>query len=100
MTDMIERVAKVFADAGLDGCETTDLGGNLRACVGKCLCRTTARAAIQATHEPTDAMLWAGYQADAGTEKTFEDFMSLCPGWRADQTAIWRAMITAALVQP
>ncbi len=46
--------------------------------------------------EPTDEMLWAGYQADAGSEKTFEEFMALCPGWRDAVRTIWRAMLGAA----
>lgn len=46
--------------------------------------------------DPTDEMLWAGYQADMGTQNTFEEFIVLCPGWRDDQRIVWRAMLEAA----
>lgn len=46
--------------------------------------------------DPTDSMLWAGYQADCGIETAFEDFMLLSPGWREDIRKIWRAMVLEA----
>jgi hypothetical protein len=82
MSEMVERVAKVFADAGLDGCEATDLGGSIGACVGKCLCRETARAAILAMRTPTIAMCGAQKMVKRGAA----DF-------------IWCAMVDAALAE-
>lgn len=90
MSEMIERVATVFANAGLDGCETTDLGGSIRACVGKCLCRETARLAIEAMREPIASMLDAACEGMPDPET-----MAL---HRIDATDQWRAMIDAALV--
>lgn len=80
--EMIERVARVWADANLDGCETTMDGGNILSCVGKCRCREAARAAIEAMREPTDAMAESTHWGPA------------------TGATVWRTMIDAALGKP
>lgn len=61
---------------------------------------SAATAAIQvildAIAEPSDAVLFAGYLADGpAMGESFEAFKRLAPGWRSDQTVIYRAMIAA-----
>lgn len=79
---MVERVAAAIAKLGADGCEVTDGGGSIAACVGPCRCREFARAAIQAMREPTWKMKEAG--ADSY-------------GQGRSWTGTWQAMIDAAL---
>lgn len=98
MNEMIERIARLWLQKPTGKMEDNfplkmrfDTLDQFLNCI---------RASIEAMREPTEGMLWAAYQADAGAEKTFEDFITLCPGWRADQTAIWRAMVGATLAEP
>lgn len=53
-------------------------------------------AVLDAIAEPSDTVLFAGYLADGpAMGESFEAFMRLAPGWRSDQTVIYRAMIAA-----
>lgn len=79
--EMRDRLAQVFADLRADGCEVTDGGGSIAACVGPCRCRELASAAIEVMRIPTQAMIAAGAWEDgAGTA-----------------LLVWRAMVDAAL---
>lgn len=54
------------------------------------------RAVLDAIAEPSDTVLFAGYLADGpAMGESFEAFMRLAPGWRSDQTIIYRAMMVA-----
>ena len=70
MSEMVERVAKALAREYDRDPETDNVG------LGTQLSTAMARAAIAAMREPTEAMLYAGWQEDS---------------------SIWRAMIDAAL---
>ena len=81
MSEMVERIAIAVCEA--DGClwsEATDLD--------KGLYRDTARAAIAAMREPTDAMIGQGY----GYAISYED-----EGVVESPSEVWRAMIDEAL---
>lgn len=99
MTDMIERVARViccgrqnppFCGYGTDDYSETSCASKDEYCTG------TARAAIEAMRDPTDAM------DDAGLDSPEADYCDRCMQAghirnSGHPTVIWQAMITEAL---
>ena len=85
MSELVERVMEVLAErlAYPLGIKRRGLSGLDKESVGYVMIRDTARAAIAAMREPTDAMATAGQDE--------------CLTGQESATAIYRAMIDAAL---
>lgn len=93
--DMVERVARAIYDAAdptsgdsvatalMDSPFVGDGGRDILSDIMD-ICRSAARAAIEAMREPTEAMVLAGCERDDGADRTNAD-------------GVYRAMINAAL---
>jgi hypothetical protein len=94
LANMVERVAAAIAD------EEEHCGAEaLTICSADvCDCRRTARAAIAAMREPTEAMLDAGADAKIRCDED-EERGDLTPSRITVPDAVWGSMIDAALAE-